>query len=117
MSSVAEVFLGISRKKNRTAILKENLLMDVPYFIKEPLWISASDEAALKIIFGGSKPFSKLILKTKWYQSCGCCDDSRSCEQLKKRVTDKYFEKRVSYSKCMLPLQYLSDWCLHGLYV
>ena len=38
--------------------------------------------------FGGSKPSSKLTLKTKWYHSCGCCDDSRSCEHLKKLVTN-----------------------------
>ena len=36
--------------------------MDVPYFIKEHLWMSAFDEAKL---FGGSKPSSKLALKTK----------------------------------------------------
>ena len=29
----------------RIAILKENILMDVPYFNKEHLWISASDKA------------------------------------------------------------------------
>ena len=44
--------------------------------------------------FGGRKPSSKLTLKTKWYHGCGCCNDSQSCEQLKKRVTDKYFEKK-----------------------
>ena len=43
--------------------------------------------------FAERKPSSKLTLKTKWYHSCGCCDDSRSCELLKKHVTDKYFEK------------------------
>ena len=26
--------------------------------------------------FGGRKPSSKLTLKTKWYHSCGCCDNS-----------------------------------------
>ena len=41
------------------------------------------------------EPSSKLTLKTKCYHSCGCCDNSRSCEQLKKRVEDKYFEKKV----------------------
>ena len=59
----------------RTAILKENLLIDVKYFIKEQLWRSASEEATLKIIFGGSKPSSRLTLKTKWYHSRDCCDD------------------------------------------
>ena len=68
--------------------------MDVPYFFKENLWMSASDEATLKKVFGGSKSSSKLTLKTNWCHSCGCCDDPRSCEQLKKRVTDKYFENK-----------------------
>ena len=27
--------------------------------------------------------------------SCGCYDDSQNCEQMKKHVTDKYFEKKV----------------------
>ena len=44
-------------------------------------------------VFGGRRPSSKLTLKTKWYNSCGYCDNSRSCEQLKRHVTDKYFEK------------------------
>ena len=29
--------------------------------------------------------------------SYGCCDDPQSCEQLKKRTTDKYFEKKVDF--------------------
>ena len=78
----------------RTAILKEHLPMHAPYFIKENLPISASDEATVKNIFGGNKPSSTLTLKTKWYHSCGCCDDSQSCGQLKKCVTNKYFEKK-----------------------
>ena len=75
----------------RTAILKENLTMDVPYLIKEHLWMSAFEEATLKKIWGGSKPSSRLTLKTKWYHNCGSCDHFRSCKQLKKRITDKYF--------------------------
>ena len=70
--------------------------MDVPYFIKEHLWMSeASDEATLKKSFGGFKPSSKLTLRTKWYHSCGCCNDSQSSEQMKKHATDEYFEKKV----------------------
>ena len=73
---------------------KKNLRMDVPYFIKENLWMSASNEAKLKKkIFGGSEHSSKLTLKTSWYYSCGCCDDSR----LKKCVTDKHFEKKLDF--------------------
>ena len=53
--------------------------------------MSASDEATFKKIFGGSQLSSKLTLKTKWQNSCGCCDDFRSCGELKKHVTDKYF--------------------------
>ena len=51
---------------------------------------------------------SKLTLETKWYHSCGCCDDSRSCEQLKKRVNDKHFKKRYTSNHLRyrtLPLQ------------
>ena len=47
MSSVA-VFSRIFRKIFRTAILKENLPMDLLYCIKEHVWMSASDEATLK---------------------------------------------------------------------
>ena len=54
---------------------------------------------------------SKLTLKTKWYRSCGCCDNSQGCEQLKKRVNKKYFEKsqtlnlnHLCYKKSMLAL-------------
>ena len=64
MSSVKDVFQGIP-EIFRTTIFKENLPMDVPYLIKEHLWTSASDEAALKIIIGGSKPSSKLTMETK----------------------------------------------------
>ena len=59
--------------------------------------MSAFDESTLKKILGRSKPTSKLTLKTKWYHICGCCDDSRSCEQLKNCVTDKYFEKKLDF--------------------
>ena len=47
MSSVPDVFSGISRKYSEV-ILKEKLLMDALYFIKKHLWISGSDEATLK---------------------------------------------------------------------
>ena len=72
--------------------------MDIPYFIKEHLWISMSafDEQHSKKIRGGSKPTSKSTLKTKLYHSCGYCDDSRRCE-LKNCVADKYFEKKLDF--------------------
>ena len=38
-----------------------------------------------------------MTLKTQWYHSCGCCDDSWSCEQLNKCVTYKYFEKKLDF--------------------
>ena len=47
--------------------------------------------------FWWKEPSSKLTLKTKCYQSCGCCDNSRSCKQLKKRAGDKYFEKKLDF--------------------
>ena len=61
MSFVADVFYKNFQKIFRTAILKENLLMHVPYFIKKHLWMSASDKATLKKIFGGSNPSLKLV--------------------------------------------------------
>ena len=70
----------------KIAILKENLTVDVPYFIKENLWIRASDEATLKKSFGGSNLSLNLTLKTRWYHICGCCDDSQNREQLKKQI-------------------------------
>ena len=48
----------------RTAILKEKLLMDVPYFIKEQLWMNASDEATLKKKIWWEKILLKVDLKT-----------------------------------------------------
>ena len=55
MSSVADAFSRDFTEIFRTTILKENLLMDVPYFKEHLLFMSASDEAALKKIFCGSK--------------------------------------------------------------
>ena len=81
----------------RAVILKENLPMHVPYFIKEHLWMSASNEVTLQKNFDGSKPSSKLTLKIKWYHRCGSCDDCRSCEQLKKHAKEKYFEKKLDF--------------------
>ena len=48
-------------------------------------------------IFSGRKSSSKLTLKTKWYHSCGCYDDSKCFEQLKMRATDRYFEKKLDF--------------------
>ena len=61
MSSVADAFLEISRKYS-----EQYLLIDVPYFTKEKIWMSPSDKLT------GGKPSSKLTLKTKWKHSCGC---------------------------------------------
>ena len=66
-----------------------------------------------------------LLMMQQSNKFCGFSDDSWSCEQLKKHVTDKYFEKKLRlwtlitfcYRKSMLQLQYLSDWYLHGVYV
>ena len=52
--SFAAVFLGIS-KSTQNNYFKENLI-DIQYFIKEHLWISAFDEATPKKLFGRSKP-------------------------------------------------------------
>ena len=109
MSSTADVFSSNFPKMYRTAILKENHPMDVPYFINNTsIWV-----LLFRQHFAGSKTSSKLTLETKWYHSCSCCDDSQSCEQLKKCIIVKYFEKKVRlwslntlhYWKCMSPLE------------
>ena len=86
MSSAADSknFLKILR----TSFLKEDLPIDVPHFIKEHLWMSVYIVATLKKKkkkkkIGGSKPSSKLTLKTNWYHSCGCSDDSQSYVQMR----------------------------------
>ena len=42
----------------RTAILNEKLPMDIPYFIKEDLWMSVSDEATQKYLVEVNPPRS-----------------------------------------------------------
>ena len=76
---------------------KNDNLLSIKKTIKQKTWKDtkiAVLKKTTKEIFDGRKPSSELTLKTKWYQSCGCCNDSQSCEQLKKSVTDKYFEKK-----------------------
>ena len=56
MSSIADVFSRNFPKIFRTAILRENLLMDVPYFIKDHLFfMSDSDEATIRKNLDGIK--------------------------------------------------------------
>ena len=75
MSSVADVFFQKFLENIQNYFKRKP--SDVPYFIKEHLWMSAFDEAILKKIkIGESKPSSKLTLKAKWYHSCDWCDDS-----------------------------------------
>ena len=98
--------------------------MDISFSIKEYLWMSASDKETLKKILVEANP----LQSWPWKQngtSCGCCNDSRSYEQLKKRVTDKYFEKKVkSLNPHHVPLQKMyvtitilewlaSTWCIY----
>ena len=70
--------------------------MDVPYFIKEHLWMRAFDEAIpKKVLVEINSPQS-----WPWKQndnSCDCCDDSWNYEQLEKRVSDKYFDKKLDF--------------------
>ena len=44
------MFSGNFPKIFKTVVLKENLLMDVTYFIREHLWMNALDEAFSKKI-------------------------------------------------------------------
>ena len=47
--------------------------------------------------FCWKKTFLRVDLETSWYRSCGCCDNSQSCEHLKKCVTEKCFPKRRDF--------------------
>ena len=84
-------------KTFKLAILKDNLPMDVPYFIKEHIWVKTSDEAISKKNLVELNP-PKMDLKNKMVKnkhSCDCCDYSWSCQQLEKGATHKHFEKKV----------------------
>ena len=51
-SSVADVFLGISENIQKSYFKRKpdkSLFINLSYFIKEHLWMSASDEATLKV--------------------------------------------------------------------
>ena len=52
--------------------------------------------------------------ENKMVTICGCCDDSQSCEQLKKHVTDKHFEKKLNF-EYELKEKYVAY--LHGVLV
>ena len=81
----------------RTSFLKEDLPIDVPHFIKEHLWMSVYIVATLKKKKkknGGSKPSSKLTLKTNWYHSCGYSDDSQSYVQVRGVLQINIFFKK-----------------------
>ena len=43
--------------------------------------------------------------------SYGCCDDSRSCDQLKNGVTDKYIKKRLVFEPVSFPFRKCSYNC------
>ena len=94
MSSAADSknFLKILR----TSFLKEDLPIDVPHFIKEHLKMSVYIVATLKKKKknGGSKPSSKLTLKTNWYHSCGYSDDSQSYVQMRGVLQINIFFKK-----------------------
>ena len=111
-------FSRIFPKVFRTSILKENLAMDVPYFIKEHLWMSASDEPTLK------KNLIEVNPHQSWPWKQNCTTVVAVVMILEVWTTEKVccrwiFWKKVkpSHRKCMLLLQYLSDWCLHGVYI
>ena len=43
------------------------------------------------------KTLLKIDFKTKLIHSCSFCNDSGNYKQIKKRVTDKYFEKKLDF--------------------
>ena len=86
-----------SPKTFRTAILIQNLLMDV---LRIPLnlrilkntsgWVLLMRQHSKKCLVEVNPPQS-WHWKTIWYYSRGCCDDSWSCEQRKKYFLKKDF--------------------------
>ena len=97
----------------RTAILKENLLMDVTYFITlldECFWWGNTEKN-----FSGSKPSSKLILKQNGTTVLTAVIILEVVNNWKSMLQINIL--KIFYRKCMLPLQYLSDWYLDCRYV
>ena len=73
----------------RTAILKENLLIDVPCYIEEHLWMSAFDEATFKkILLDVTPPQS-----WSWKQN----DTKVMTAVMILKVTNKYFETKLDF--------------------
>ena len=68
-------------------------------------WVSACNEATLKKIFSGSKPSSKLTLKTKWYHSCSCSDDSQVVNNWRSVLLINILKKSQTLNSNQLPLQ------------
>ena len=83
-----------------------------------------SDEAVLKNNFGESKPSSKLTLKKKYTTVVAAMMILEVLDNWKSMLHVNILKKKrlwtlitFRYRICMLPLQSLSDWCLHGVYV
>ena len=68
-------------------------------------WVSACNEATLKKIFSGSKPSSKSTLKTKWYHSCSCSDDSQVVNNWRSVLLINILKKSQTLNSNQLPLQ------------
>ena len=101
----------------RTVVLKENPLMNVPYFIKKYLWMNAFDEAFSKKYLVEVDPSQSWPWKQNGTTAVAAVVILEVVKNWKKHFTDKYFDEKgrlwtliiICYRKCMLPLQYLSD--------
>ena len=83
--------------QTRDLFLHTGLTEHYIFFVTRSMAFFSSNVFIISIFvfFVIRRQLSKLTLKTKWYHNCGCCDDFQSCEQMKKHVNDKYFEKKL----------------------
>ena len=106
MSSFTDVFVGISQKYFEHLFQKKTFRWMFHISLKNTSgWVSACNEATLKKIFSGSKPSSKLTLKTKWYHSCSCSDDSQVVNNWRSVILINILKKSQTLNSNHLPLQ------------
>ena len=103
------MFSGNFPKIFKTVVLKENLLMDVTYFIREHLWMNALDEAFSK----------KILVEVNLPQSWPWKQNSNTvvaAVMVLEVVNNQKSVLQIYILKKMWLLQYLSD-CVYMAYV
>ena len=99
--------------------------MDISFSIKEYLWMSASDKETLKKILVEANPLQSWPWKQNGTTVVAAVMILEVVNNWKSVLQISILKKKLRvwtlitfpYRKCMLPLQYLSDWRLHGVYI